>query len=76
MHIKRATNLQVAVTKIHGIERGIPFETKYQIYIDFINVINMSNEIIVTPAQKENFIPYKAVIHKANNGALVRACLK
>jgi hypothetical protein len=76
LSLKRSTNLQVAISKIHGVEKGVPFETKYWIYMDFINVINMSNEILVTPALKDNFIPYKAVIHKSNNGAIVRACLK
>jgi hypothetical protein len=37
----------------------------------------MANDVINIPTyKKEGFTPYKAIITKANNGLLVRNCLK
>ena len=49
---------------------------KLTLYWDFIHLVNMGNDIVVNPQNKDNFVPYRAVITKANNGALVRGCLR
>jgi hypothetical protein len=52
------------------------FQSKLTGYLDFIFTINLSNYLIIPQPPKEGFLLYRAVITKANNGMVVKACLK
>ncbi len=49
---------------------------KAVIYKDFLNVINFSNNMIISNVQMPGHFTYKALIGKGNNGVLVRGVLK
>lgn len=54
----------------------LEFNQKLNIYLDFLAMINLSNWIIVSFKNKDQLSAYKAIITKANNGQIVKNCLK
>lgn len=54
----------------------LEFEQKLNLYLDFLAMVNVSNWIMVPFKKKDQFQAYKTIITKANNGQIVKNCLK